>query len=120
MASTTRTAVTPPSSSTVLGAQQRCCAGGAAYMQRGLNFFILDSRRVLGRPCTKRCVHVNPGPPVFTPASVPAPVPASVQVRTWTPSEGPFHGFLVTHNESISIADYFTVKDADKVVSVNH
>lgn len=32
------------------------------------------------------------------------------KVRTWTPTEGPFHGFLVTHNESISIADYFTVK----------
>jgi homospermidine synthase len=36
---------------------------------------------------------------------------ASTRVRTWTPLEGPFHGFLITHNESISIADYFTVKD---------
>jgi len=34
---------------------------------------------------------------------------AGTRVRTWTPLEGPFHGFLVTHNESISIADYFTV-----------
>ena len=34
---------------------------------------------------------------------------ASVRVRTWTPQEGPFHGFLITHNESISIADYYTV-----------
>ena len=34
---------------------------------------------------------------------------ASVRVRTWTPLEGPFHGFLITHNESISIADYYTV-----------
>jgi homospermidine synthase len=33
---------------------------------------------------------------------------AATRVRTWTPMEGPFHGFLVTHNESISIADYFT------------
>ncbi|MGP1397513.1 MAG: homospermidine synthase [Inquilinaceae bacterium] len=33
---------------------------------------------------------------------------AATRVRTWTPAEGPFHGFLVTHNESISIADYFT------------
>lgn len=33
---------------------------------------------------------------------------ASQRVRTWTPSEGPFHGFLITHNESISIADYLT------------
>jgi homospermidine synthase len=35
---------------------------------------------------------------------------ASTRVRTWTPLEGPFHGFLITHNESISIADYYTVK----------
>ncbi|MBX3498628.1 MAG: homospermidine synthase [Alphaproteobacteria bacterium] len=33
------------------------------------------------------------------------------RVRTWTPKEGPFHGFIITHNESISIADYFTVRD---------
>jgi homospermidine synthase len=36
---------------------------------------------------------------------------ASTRVRTWTPLEGPFHGFLITHNESISIADYYTVKE---------
>ena len=36
---------------------------------------------------------------------------AGTRVRTWTPLEGPFHGFLVTHNESISIADYFTVRE---------
>ncbi|SOD99657.1 homospermidine synthase [Caenispirillum bisanense] len=40
---------------------------------------------------------------------------ASTRVRTWTPKEGPFHGFLITHNESISIADYFTVRDGDAV-----
>ncbi|HET8727164.1 MAG TPA: saccharopine dehydrogenase C-terminal domain-containing protein, partial [Alphaproteobacteria bacterium] len=40
---------------------------------------------------------------------------ASTRVRTWTPTEGPFHGFLITHNESISIADYFTVRDGDRV-----
>ena len=34
---------------------------------------------------------------------------ASTRVRSWTPLEGPFHGFLITHNEAISIADYFTV-----------
>ena len=34
---------------------------------------------------------------------------AGTKVRTWTPLEGAFHGFLVTHNEAISIADYFTV-----------
>src|SRR5262249_12419982 len=31
---------------------------------------------------------------------------AGTRVRTWTPLEGPFHGFLVTHNESMSITDY--------------
>lgn len=40
---------------------------------------------------------------------------ASTRVRTWTPKEGPFHGFLITHNESISIADFFTVRDGDAV-----
>lgn len=40
---------------------------------------------------------------------------ASTRVRTWTPLEGPFHGFLITHNESISIADYYTVTDAGTV-----
>jgi homospermidine synthase len=34
---------------------------------------------------------------------------ASVRVRSWTPDEGAYHGFLVTHSESISLADYFTV-----------
>jgi homospermidine synthase len=38
------------------------------------------------------------------------------RVRTWTPLEGPFHGFIITHNESISIADYFTLSDGRKVV----
>lgn len=37
---------------------------------------------------------------------------ASTRVRTWTPMEGPFHGFLITHNEAISIADYFTLNEA--------
>lgn len=36
---------------------------------------------------------------------------ASTRVRTWTPLEGPFHGFLITHNEAISIADYYTVRE---------
>jgi homospermidine synthase len=34
---------------------------------------------------------------------------AATRVRTWAPLEGPFHGFLVTHNEAISLADYLTV-----------
>ena len=34
---------------------------------------------------------------------------AGTRVRSWTPLEGPYHGFLVTHSEAISIADYLTV-----------
>ncbi|EFO28973.1 homospermidine synthase [Roseibium sp. TrichSKD4] len=40
---------------------------------------------------------------------------ASTRVRTWCPTPGAQYGFLVTHNEAISIADYFTVKDGKKV-----
>ena len=36
---------------------------------------------------------------------------AGTRVRSWTPTAGPQHGFLVTHNESISIADYYTVTE---------
>ena len=38
---------------------------------------------------------------------------ANTRVRTWCPTPGPQYGFLVTHNEAISIADYFTVRDGD-------
>jgi homospermidine synthase len=42
---------------------------------------------------------------------------ANTRVRSWCPTPGPQYGFLVTHNESISIADYFTLRDtAGKVV----
>jgi homospermidine synthase len=41
---------------------------------------------------------------------------ASTRVRTWTPLAGPIHGFLITHNESISIADYYTVRQGDAVI----
>src|SRR5271165_5818638 len=34
---------------------------------------------------------------------------AATRVRSWTPLEGPYHGFLITHNEAISIADYYSV-----------
>ena len=40
---------------------------------------------------------------------------AATRVRSWTPLEGPYHGFLITHGESISIADYLTVQDGDTV-----
>jgi homospermidine synthase len=35
---------------------------------------------------------------------------AATRVRTWTPLSGSFHGFLITHGESISISDYLTIK----------
>jgi homospermidine synthase len=41
---------------------------------------------------------------------------AGTRVRSWTPTAQAQHGFLVTHNESISIADYFTLRDNGKVV----
>ena len=41
---------------------------------------------------------------------------AAVRVRSWTPLEGAYLGFLITHNESISIADYLTVRENGKVV----
>ena len=37
------------------------------------------------------------------------------RVRTWTPLEGPFHGFIITHNESISMADYYTLREGNTV-----
>jgi homospermidine synthase len=40
---------------------------------------------------------------------------ASTRVRTWTPIAGPFHGFLITHAEAISIPAYLSVKEGDKV-----
>jgi homospermidine synthase len=41
---------------------------------------------------------------------------ADTRVRTWVPTAGPQFGFLVTHNEAISIADYYTVREGRKVV----
>lgn len=38
---------------------------------------------------------------------------ASTRVRTWTPLAGPMHAFLITHSESISIADYLTRGDCE-------
>ena len=40
---------------------------------------------------------------------------ASQRVRSWTPAEGPFHGFLITHGESISISDFLTVREGGDV-----
>ncbi len=41
---------------------------------------------------------------------------ASTRVRTWTPEAGHFHGFLITHSEAISLADYYTVMDGERLV----
>ncbi|GAB2183268.1 hypothetical protein LAB1_05770 [Roseibium sp. LAB1] len=40
---------------------------------------------------------------------------ANTRVRSWCPTPGAQYGFLVTHNEAISIADYFSVSDGKKV-----
>src|SRR6267143_1906830 len=40
---------------------------------------------------------------------------AATRVRTWTPRAGHFHGFCITHGESISMADYFTVRDGTQL-----
>ena len=42
---------------------------------------------------------------------------ANTRVRTWTPTGEAQYGFLVTHNEAISIADYLTVRDASGTVA---
>jgi homospermidine synthase len=39
---------------------------------------------------------------------------ANTRVRTWTPTAQSQYGFLVTHNEAISIADYYTVWEDGK------
>ncbi|MCS0495060.1 homospermidine synthase [Ancylobacter sp. MQZ15Z-1] len=41
---------------------------------------------------------------------------ANTRVRSWCPTPGPQYGFLVTHNESISIADFFTLREGGDVV----
>ncbi|MBI5938421.1 MAG: homospermidine synthase [Betaproteobacteria bacterium] len=41
---------------------------------------------------------------------------AVTRVRSWTPLAGAYHGFLITHGESISIADNLTLREAGKVV----
>jgi len=41
---------------------------------------------------------------------------AATRVRTWTPKAGHFHGFLITHSEAISLADYYTVHEDGKAV----
>jgi len=40
---------------------------------------------------------------------------ADTRVLTWTPTVGPHFGFLVTHNEAISISDYYTIRSGRSV-----
>jgi homospermidine synthase len=42
---------------------------------------------------------------------------ANTRVRTWCPTLGPQYGFLVTHNEAVSITDYFTIRDKKGIAS---
>jgi homospermidine synthase len=37
-------------------------------------------------------------------------------VRSWVPFGGAYQGFLITHSESISIADHLTLKENEKVI----
>lgn len=41
---------------------------------------------------------------------------ASTSVRSWTPLEGAYHGFLITHGESISIADHLTLRENGSLI----
>jgi homospermidine synthase len=40
---------------------------------------------------------------------------ANTRVRSWCPTPGAQYGYCITHNESISIADYYTVKKGKSV-----
>jgi homospermidine synthase len=40
----------------------------------------------------------------------------ATRVRSWTPINGPYHGFLITHAEAISIADYLAVRKDTQVL----
>lgn len=41
---------------------------------------------------------------------------ALTQVRSWTPREGSYHGYLITHDESITTADYYTLMEGEQVL----
>lgn len=40
----------------------------------------------------------------------------ATRVRSWTPLEGSYHGFLITHGESISITDHLTLRENGDVI----
>jgi len=35
----------------------------------------------------------------------------NTRVRSWTPNTGPYQGYLITHNEAITMGDYLTIKN---------
>jgi homospermidine synthase len=41
---------------------------------------------------------------------------ADTRVRSWCPDVGPQFGFVITHNEALSIPDYYSVRDGSQVV----
>lgn len=41
---------------------------------------------------------------------------ASVRVRSWTPTFGEIHGFLITHAESTTIPNFLTLREGDRVI----
>lgn len=40
---------------------------------------------------------------------------AATRVRSWTPLAGPYLGYLITHGESVSIADHLTLREGNAV-----
>ncbi|HEY7758373.1 MAG TPA: saccharopine dehydrogenase C-terminal domain-containing protein [Burkholderiales bacterium] len=40
----------------------------------------------------------------------------TTRVRSWVPTEGPFHGWLISHGETHSIPDYFTVRENGRAI----
>ena len=50
-------------------------------------------------------------------AAVMLPRPgAATRVRSWTPLAGPYQGFLVTHEESFSLAEFLTLSQRGEVI----
>jgi homospermidine synthase len=41
---------------------------------------------------------------------------ADTRVRSWCPGGGPQYGFVVTHNEALSISDYYTVREGGDAI----
>lgn len=40
----------------------------------------------------------------------------SFKIRSWTPSFGSYHGFLITHPETTSLSSYLTLKDNNAII----